>query len=462
MSTISTDSTSTDVTEAASRFGEKGDRPDALPHVVIVGGGFAGIEAARALARSPVQVTVIDRTNHPLFQPLLYQVAAATLSPSDIASPIRQTLRSHKNTVVAMAEVTGVDPERQLVFMGDRTLPYDYLVLATGAQQTYFGKDEWAAIAPGLKSVLDAVQIRDRVLRSFEQAELQGDAQQCSDILTFVLVGAGPTGVELAGTTAEMARLTLKSEFRRIDPACIRVILVQAGPRILPSLSEHLSAEAQKALEDLGVEVRLNCQVEHIDESGVIVAGERILCRNVFWTAGVQTSPAGKWLNAETDRAGRVTVKPDLSVQQYPNVFVVGDTAQMESDGKPVPGLAQAAVQSGRYAGQLIDARVCGKPAPAPFRYVDLGSMATIGRKFAVMQVGNIHIQWSGFPAKLAWLVVRVAVLNQLENQLSVLLQWTWIYLNRERGSRIITVPVGTSLTSQSLPQAISDISGVA
>ncbi|BAU44990.1 NAD(P)/FAD-dependent oxidoreductase [Leptolyngbya sp. O-77] len=241
MSTISTD-----LTEAASKSGIEGDRPDTLPRVVIVGGGFAGIEAARALARSPVDVTVIDRTNHHLFQPLLYQVAAATLSPSDIASPIRQILRSQKNATVAMAEVTGVDPERQLVFMGDRPLPYDYLILATGAQQTYFGKDEWAAIAPGLKTVLDAVQIRDRVLRSFEQAELQGDAQQCSDILTFVLVGAGPTGVELAGTIAEMARLTLKSEFRRIDPACIRVILGAGRPHAFCLPSQNTSLPRRK------------------------------------------------------------------------------------------------------------------------------------------------------------------------------------------------------------------------
>jgi NADH dehydrogenase FAD-containing subunit len=335
--------------------------------------------------------------------------------------------------------------------MGSQSIPYDYLILASGAQKTYFGNDHWAKVAPGLKTVEDAINIRNQILLSFEQAEVCDDLQECKERLTFVLVGGGPTGVELAGTIAEMARLTMDTEFDAIDPTTLRIVLVQSGPRILPMFTEKLSAAAHKQLEALGVEVLLNSRVKDVDEAGVVVGvsnsdgtvtDQRIACRNVFWTAGVQASPAGQWLGVETDRAGRIKVNPDLSVPGLPNVFAVGDTAAMESDGKPVPGLAQGAMQSGRYAAKVVAAQVTGKPALPPFVYNDLGSMATIGRTFAVMEAGPL--KWSGIPAKLAWLAVHIAVLNQLENQLSVLLQWVWTYLTKERGARIITTPVAT------------------
>jgi len=422
-----------------------------VPKVVVVGGGFAGVEAAKAFKNVPAQVTLIDRTNHHLFQPLLYQVAAATLSVDDIASPIRQLFQNQKNTRVLMAEVTGIDSAEQRVLMGSQSIPYDYLILASGAQKTYFGNDHWAKVAPGLKTVEDAINIRNQILLSFEQAEVCDDLQECRERLTFVLVGGGPTGVELAGTIAEMARLTMDTEFDAIDPTTLRIVLVQSGPCILPMFTEKLSAAAHKQLEALGVEVLVNSRVKDVDEAGVVVGvsdsdgtvtDQRIACRNVFWTAGVQASPAGQWLGVETDRAGRIKVNPDLSVPGLPNVFAVGDTAAMESDGKPVPGLAQGAMQSGRYAAKVVAAQVTGKPAPPPFVYNDLGSMATIGRTFAVMEAGPL--KWSGIPAKLAWLAVHIAVLNQLENQLSVLLQWVWTYLTKERGARIITTPVAT------------------
>ena len=414
------------------------------PRVVIVGGGFAGVEAARALKKTPAQITLIDRTNHHLFQPLLYQVAAATLSADDIAAPIRQLFHHQRNIRVLMAEVTDINTDQQQVMMGDRALPFDYLILASGATKTYFGNDHWAAFAPGLKTVEDALNIRNQILLAFEQSEFCDDPDQCRDLLTFVLVGGGPTGVELAGTIAEMARLTMDTEFRAIDPTSVRIILVQSGPCILPMFPENLSQEAQQQLENLGVDVILNARVKDVDSEGVTFGGasgdEKVRCRNVFWTAGVQASPAGKWLGVACDRAGRIAVEPDLSVPGYPNIFAVGDTAQMQSGGKPVPGLAQGAMQSGCYAARMIHAKVIGQPMPGPFVYNDLGTMATIGRTFAVMQAGPLN--WSGLPAKLAWLAVHIAVLNQLENQLSVLLQWTWTYLTKERGARIITTPV--------------------
>jgi NADH dehydrogenase FAD-containing subunit len=397
-------------------------------------------------------VTLIDRTNHHLFQPLLYQVAAATLSADDIAAPIRQLFHSQSNVRVLMAEVTGIDPQEQRVLIGDRFIPYDYLILATGTRKTYFGNDDWAQFAPGLKTVEDALAIRNQILLAFEQAEFCSDPEACQALLTFVLVGGGPTGVELAGTIAEMARLTLDQEFHSIDPKLLKIVLVQSGPRILPMFTERLSQEAQDQLEALGVEVQLNSRVQAIDDTGVEVAqtdhqggmtSHRLTCRNVFWTAGVQASAAGAWLGVTTDRMGRIPVDPDLSVPGWSNIFAVGDTAAMQSQGQPVPGLAQGAMQSGRYAAGVIRARVLGKAMTAPFVYRDLGSMATIGRTFAVMEAGPLR--WSGLPAKLAWLAVHIAVLNQLENQLSVLLQWTWTYLTKERGARIITSPLSSS-----------------
>jgi NADH dehydrogenase FAD-containing subunit len=397
-------------------------------------------------------VTLIDRTNHHLFQPLLYQVAAATLSADDIAAPIRQLFHSQSNVRVLMAEVTGIDPQEQRVLIGDRFIPYDYLILATGTRKTYFGNDDWAQFAPGLKTVEDALAIRNQILLAFEQAEFCSDPEACQALLTFVLVGGGPTGVELAGTIAEMARLTLDQEFHSIDPKLLKIVLVQSGPRILPMFTERLSQEAQDQLEALGVEVQLNSRVQAIDDTGVEVAqtdhqggmtSHRLTCRNVFWTAGVQASAAGAWLGVTTDRMGRIPVDPDLSVPGWSNIFAVGDTAAMQSQGQPVTGLAQGAMQSGRYAAGVIRARVLGKAMTAPFVYRDLGSMATIGRTFAVMEAGPLR--WSGLPAKLAWLAVHIAVLNQLENQLSVLLQWTWTYLTKDRGARIITSPLSSS-----------------
>ena len=425
----------------------------AVPQVVIVGAGFAGVEAAKALKAAPVQVTLIDRTNHHLFQPLLYQVAAATLSADDIAAPIRQLFHNQSNVRVLMAEVTGIDPQEQRVLIGDRSLAYDYLILATGTRKTYFGNDDWAQFAPGLKTVEDALAIRNQILLAFERAEFCSDPEACQALLTFVLVGGGPTGVELAGTIAEMARLTLDQEFRSIDPKLLKIVLVQAGPRILPMFTERLSQEAQDQLEALGVEVQLNARVRAIDDTGVEVAqthpqggvtNHRLTCQNVFWTAGVQASAAGAWLGVTTDRMGRIPVDADLSVPGWSNIFAVGDTAAMQSQGQPVPGLAQAAMQSGRHAARMIRARVMDKTITptVPFVYRDLGSMATIGRTFAVMEAGPLR--WSGLPAKLAWLAVHIAVLNQLENQLSVLLQWTWTYLTKERGARIITSPLSS------------------
>jgi NADH:ubiquinone reductase (H+-translocating) len=413
----------------------------AQPHVIIVGGGFGGLAAARALKDAPVRVTLIGRRNHYLFQPLLYQVATAILSPSDIAAPIREILRKQRNTTVALLEVTRVDPDKRQVFFnyldgGERSLPYDYLILATGVQQSYFGHDEFAPFAPGLKSLNDAIAIRDKLLQAFEIAELEEDPTQHRDLLTFVLVGAGPTGVEMAGTIADMIRNTLKSDFRRVDPRSARIILIEGAPRILPTFAESLSRKAHARLTRMGVEIRTGVLVEHVDEKGVVVVGERIASRTVLWTAGVTPSPAGQWLKAETDRAGRVRVLPDLTVSGRPEVFVVGDTTSLEQDGKPLPGVAQVALQQGRYAGRVIAARVTGQSPPRPFRYFDKGNMAVIGRNFAILETGRLRL--SGFVAWLAWAAIHLAFLPQAGNRLMVFTQWAWSYVTKQRGSRLI------------------------
>lgn len=417
---------------------------DRTPHVVIVGGGFGGIAAARALRNAPVRVTVLDRRNHNLFQPLLYQVATAVLAPGEIAVPIRRLLRKQRNATVGLLEVTSVDVSGRRVLVeypGDEelSLVYDYLVLATGVEGSYFGHDEFAPFAPGLKSLEDATAVRARVPRALELAEVQIDPSRHRDLLTFVLVGAGPTGVELAAALAQMTRMTLKSDFRRIDPASARIVLLDGGPRILASFAEELSRKAHERLRRLGVEIRTGKNVEHIDEEGVVVGGERIPSRTVIWTAGVKPSPAGKWLNAKTDHAGRVLVEPDLSVPEMPDVFVVGDTAHLEHDGKPLPGVAQVAMQQGRYAGKVIASRVAGRPAPSPFRYFDKGNLAVIGRNFAILESGKVRL--AGFPAWCVWAGIHLAFLPATGNRLMVARQWAWTYLTKQLGSRLILEP---------------------
>jgi NADH dehydrogenase len=414
---------------------------DRIPHVVIVGGGFGGLAAAKGLKNAPARVTLIDRSNHHLFQPLLYQVATSVLTPGQIGSPIRSILRKQTNTTVVLGEVTGIDVGKQCVLVDDTDrsgvpIPYDFLVLATGVTHSYFGHDEFAAHAPGLKTLADAVAIRNGVLLAFEQAEAEEDPSRHRELLTFVLVGAGPTGVEMASAIAVLVRNTLKSEFRRIDPASARIVLFDAAPRVLGTFSEKISAAARKRLESLGVEVRLGHAVDQIDADGVIVAGERVYSKTVIWTAGVAPSAAGKWLHAPTDRAGRVRVQNDLSVPGHPEIFVIGDTASLEQDGRVLPGVAQVAIQQGRYAGKLIHRTVAGQKAPPPFRYFDKGNMAVVGKGFAVVQSGKFQL--AGFVAWLAWAEIHLHFLGQSSLRVSVFLQWVWTYLTGQRGSRLI------------------------
>ena len=413
----------------------------ALPHVMIVGGGFGGLAAARALRKTPVRITLVDRSNHYLFQPLLYQVATAMLSPGDIASPIRELVSKQRNITVAMAEVTGVDASNRRVLVGylgraDTPFDYDYLVLATGASHSYFGHNEFAQFAPGLKSLADATSILSRVLKAFEVAEIQEEPSKHRDLLTFVLVGAGPTGVEMAGALAELRRFTLKSQFRRIDPQAARIILVEAAPRILGPFPEELSRRAQQRLERMGVEVWTGKAVEKIDQESVTIGGQRIPCHTVIWTAGVQPSPAGKWLNALTDKAGRVRVRSDCSVPDRPEIFVIGDTASLDQDGRALPGVAQVAMQQGRYVASVIHRRVRGQLSPPAFRYFDKGNMAVVGRAFAILNKDKLQV--SGFPAWAAWAFIHILFLPAFGNRLRVWRQWLWSYLTRQRSSQLI------------------------
>ncbi len=430
------------------------------PRIIIVGAGFGGLAAAKALKKTEAEVVLIDRTNHHVFQPLLYQVATSVLTPSQIATPIRGIFRNQKNTIVIMGEVTGVDKDQKCVFVSDADrqnvpITYDYLILATGASHSYFGHNEFAEYAPGLKSLADAEAARNKILQAFETAEAEEDVTRHRDLLTFTLVGAGPTGVEMAGALAILVRSTLKSDFRRIDPASTRIVLVDMAPKVLGPFSESLSKAAKQRLENLGVEVRLGHSVDQIDAEGVVIAGERIPSKTVIWTAGVAPSPAGKWLNVETDRAGRVRIQKDLTVPGHSEIFVVGDTASLDQNGKPLPGVAQVAMQQGRYAGKLIHSRIVGSPAPRAFSYFDKGSMAVVGKGFAVLQSGKVQI--SGLGAWLTWAAVHLQFLATSSLRLGVFLQWAWTYVTGQRGDRLIVNHHDSESTWQAAGTAIKE-----
>jgi NADH dehydrogenase len=408
----------------------------ARPTVVVVGGGFAGLQAARALAHAPVQVVLIDRQNYHLFQPLLYQVATAALSPGDIAEPLRAIVRRQANVRVVLGEVTGVDVARRRVLLGPDEVVYDYLVLATGARHAYFGHDEWEALAPGLKTLDDALEIRRRILIAFERAEVEPDPATRQALLTFVIVGGGPTGVELAGAIAEIARHTVARDFRRIDPRRSRIILIEGAPRLLPPYPPDLSAASEQDLRRLGVEVRTNALVTRLTPEAAYVGEEAIPTRTVLWAAGVAASTIGRDLGAPLDRSGRVLVNSDLSAPGHPEVYVVGDLAAVQSGGKPVPGVAPAAMQQGKHAARNIVRSIQGQP-PRPFHYWNRGNLATIGRGAAVADFGRLHLD--GLFAWLAWLTVHLFFLIGFENRVLVLLQWAYAYVTYERGARLIT-----------------------
>jgi NADH dehydrogenase len=407
------------------------------PKVVIIGAGFGGIQAAMALSRVAVDVIVLDRQNHHCFQPLLYQVATAALSPAEIAWPIRHMLRQQRNATVFMAEVKGVDLAGRSVETSAGPMSYDYLVIATGATHSYFGHDDWAKFAPGLKRIEDATRIRRSILLAFERAELAGNDAERQRLLTFVIVGGGATGVEMAGAIAEIARQTLANDFRRIDPRNSRIILIEAGPRVIPTLPEDLSRYAERALARMGVDVRTSTRVISCDAGGVDVDHGRIDASTIIWAAGVVASPAASWLGAAHDRAGRVLVRPDLSVPDHPEVFVIGDAAAVhEKDGEPVPGVAPAAKQMGDYVGRLIAARLAGESLPA-FRYRNLGELATIGRRAAVVKFGRVHLK--GFIGWLFWSFAHIYFLIGVRNRFIVAFTWLWDYLTFQRGARLIT-----------------------
>jgi NADH dehydrogenase len=420
--------------------------PPGIPHVVIIGGGFGGLMAARCLAKAPVRVTMIDRRNHHLFQPLLYQVATAALNPSDIAYPIRAVLKKQRNARVLLAEATAIDKDRKVVVLDDGELGYDYLIVATGATHSYFGKP-WESLAPGLKSIEDALEIRRRVFLAYEAAERDSDVAAQRAWLTFVVVGAGATGVELAGALGEIGLHTLAREFRRIDPRQVRVILVEGKDRVLPTYGEKLSIAAKRSLEQRHVEVRLGALVTEVDDGGVSVklpdgSLERIPSRTVLWAAGVQASPLARTLGVPLDRMGRVEVGSDLTIPGHPEVFVIGDLAHARSDnGKEVPGVSQGAMQGGKYAAAIIAREARGKTAVRkPFHYWDKGSMATIGRASAVAQIGSI--QRAGFLAWLLWWAVHIFYLIGFRSRVIVFFGWGWHWLTFQRGARLITGPV--------------------
>ena len=430
-----------------------------VPRVVIVGGGFGGLYAAQQLAKSPVRVTVVDRHNYHLFRPMLYQVATGLLSADQIAAPLRSILSRQANVDVIMAEVSGVDTQSQVVRVDDGgTIPYDYLILATGIHYNYFGHEEWKALAPGLDTVDDADRIRGKILLAFEEAERlaaqQGaDNTPVHDLLTFVIVGAGTAGVELAGTIAEMARMALARDFRHINPRSARILLYEAGPRILPTYPESLSKQAHRHLEELGVEIHAGAKVEEVEDDGVMVEGQRIGSHTVLWSAGVTASAAGRWLNAETDKSGKVIVNSDLSVPGHENVFAIGDTAHVVAykrnligirsrEAEVLPGVAQPAIQEGKYVAELIRRRITGGGAPKPFWYWDKGNLAVVGRTFAIADLEMVR--FSGFLAWLTWALVHIYFLIGFANRLLVMIQWGMSFLTKRRGVRIFpTDPEG-------------------
>jgi NADH dehydrogenase len=409
-------------------------------HVVIIGGGFGGIAAAQALKRAPVRLTMIDRRNHHLFQPLLYQVATAALNPGDIAAPIRRILRRQRNASVILGDATAIDTRQKIVQLLDGEVAYDYLIVASGATHSYFGHDEWLEPAPGLKTLEDAVEIRRRVLVAYEAAEREIDPAEIANWMTFVIIGGGPTGVEMAGALAEISRRVLERDFRKIDPSKARIVLIEAGAKILPAMSPESSASARRQLERLGVEIIMDSPVTAVDDRGVMHGGVRLDSRTVIWAAGVAASPLGKALGAakevKLDRAGRVIVNQDLSVPGVDDVFVIGDLASISSDGKPVPGLSPAAMQEGRHAAKNVVRLIRGEPT-IPFRYRDKGTMATIGRAAAVADIAGLH--FSGLIAWLMWLFVHILFLIGFRNRFIVIIEWAGMYLRNDRGARLIT-----------------------
>ena len=409
------------------------------PRVVIVGAGFGGLWAAKTLANGPAEVAIIDRENYHLFQPLLYQVATAGLSPADIAAPIRGIVGAYRNITVMLGEIVGVDvAARAVSIMGGRQVPYDYLVLATGARHAYFGHDDWEVLAPGLKRIEDATEIRRRILLAFEHAENETNPDERRRLMNLVIVGGGPTGVELAGAIAELARRALAKDFRNIDPRAARIVLIEAGPRLLPSFPKDLSDDARQRLEQLGVEVRLGAPVTAIDSAGVTIGAAHIEARTVIWAAGVAASPAGHWIGAERDRVGRIKVDPNLAVPGHPEIFAIGDTAlALDAAGRPLPGIAPVAKQQGRYVGRLIKAQLRGAKRVEPFHYRSYGNLATIGRKAAIIDFGWVHLR--GLIAWVIWSVVHIYFLIGFRNRAMVALDWLWAYFTFQRGARLVT-----------------------
>ena len=414
-------------------------------HVVIVGAGFGGLQAIAHLKGAPVDITLIDQRNHHLFQPLLYQVATAVLAPSEIAWPVRSLVRGRREVTTMLASVTGVDPAAQRVMLADGgTVSYDTLILATGARHGYFGHDDWEPFAPGLKTIEDATLLRSKILLAFEAAERESDPERRARRLTFIIVGAGPTGVELAGTIADMAHDTLPPEFRAIDTHMTKVLLIEAGPRVLPGYPASLSDYARRALEKLGVEVSLNHAVIEIDAHGVVFGDRRVASETIIWAAGVQASPAAEWLGVPADRAGRILVAPDLTVPGHPDIFAVGDTVAVKTaDGQPVPGIAPAAKQGGRYVASVIRARLAGKSPPPPFRYHHDGSLAQIGKNKAVIDFGWIRLR--GRIAWWLWGIAHIYFLVGVQARLAVTLSWLWTHLRNQRAARLITQNPGGS-----------------
>jgi NADH:quinone reductase (non-electrogenic) len=407
------------------------------PQIVIVGGGFGGLQAAKKLEHQPVDVTIIDHNNFHLFQPMLYQVATGGLSPADISIPLREIFHKQKNTRILMAEVTGIDAQEQLVRLEDgQTIDYDYLIIATGAGSNYFGHQEWQSLAPGMKSLTDALTIRRMVLSAFEAAERAQDEDTRKALLTFVLVGGGPTGVELAGAIAELARESLEGDFHSIDPSTANIILVQGPKRILPQFSASLARAATKQLRRMGVRIRLGVHVKDVKSTGVMIGDEYLAAENVIWTAGVKASPAAKWLHTDTDHDGRIKVQQDLSVPGHPAIFVIGDTAYLEQKGKPLPGLAPVAMQEATYATSVILERIAGKDAQKPFHYVSKGTMAMVGRSFGLVEIGPLR--FSGFFAWLTWIFIHILLLINFRNRILTLIQYAWNYFTCQRGSRVI------------------------